>query len=80
MNRAKEYYDVAREYLTLSVSGRFLVATHFGLVGDRTLAYSNGDEMDRLVFVGVAEKQILPQFRRMVQAHKAIQERQSYEC
>ena len=71
MNRVAEYYDVACEYLSLSVSGRFLVATHFGLLGDRVLAYADGDEMDRLVFVAVAKKKMLPEFKKMVQAFKA---------
>lgn len=70
MNRVKEYYDVACEYLSLSIGVRYLVATHFDLIGSRVLAYGDGDEMDRLVFVGVAKKQILPEFRKLVEAYK----------
>jgi hypothetical protein len=70
MNRVQEYYEVACEYLSLSIGARFIVAAHFGLVGSRTLAYSNRDQMDRDVFVGVIEKQVLPEFQRLIRAYK----------
>lgn len=77
MNRAEDYYEVACEYLSLTISCRYLVATYFDLVPDRVLAYSNRDEMDRLVFIGVAKKKILPEFKKMVQAYKASKDNET---
>ena len=82
MNRVEEYYNVACEYLSLSISGRYLVATHFHLIGDRTLAYADGCEMDRLVFMGVAKKKIFPEFKKLVRAYKESKdnEQDRYTC
>lgn len=70
MNRVQEYYEVACDYLSLSIGARFIVATHFGLADRGTLAFSNRDEMDRAVFVGIAKNKILPEFKRLVKAYK----------
>lgn len=77
MNRVRALYDAAREYLSLSVSARYLVATHFSLIGDRTLAYADGNEMDRVVFMGVVDKKILPEFTKLVKAYKESKDNES---
>lgn len=73
MNRVKEYYVVAVQYLSLSIGARFIVATALGLIDDRTLAYADADEMDRLVFVGVVKKKIFDEFRKLVWQHMEYQ-------
>ena len=77
MNRVEAYYEVACEYLSLSISGRYLVATHFNLLPDRVLAYADGDEMDRMVFVAVAQRKIFPEFKKMVRAYKASKDNET---
>lgn len=72
MNRVKEYYELAGEYLSVSIYGRYLIATHFRLVGEDVMA-SNRDEMDRIVFLGVAKKEIFDQFKKFVQQYKKIE-------
>lgn len=72
MNRVKEYYDVACQYLAISISGRWLIATHFNLVGNGILA-SNGDALDRAVFTAVAKKKIFPEFKKFVTQYRKIE-------
>jgi len=72
MNRVEEYYELARTYLSISISGRYLIATHFELVRENIMAGSR-DEMDRLVFMGIAEKEIFEQFKKFIHQYKKIE-------
>lgn len=69
-NRVKAYYELALEYVNLPVTARFLIATHFDLVGNKTLSVWDEDEMDVIVFLGIAKKQLLPAFKRFVEHFK----------
>lgn len=80
MNRVEQYYEVACEYLSLSVSARFFIAAHFNFTNDGTLAYSDADKMDRDVFVGIAKKQVLPEFKRFVKLYKESRDHDNTEC
>lgn len=73
MNRVAELYDIASDYLSLSVGARFIVATHFRLVDDRILAYGDKDKMDHMVFTTVVKNKMLPEFKKFVQAYKKSQ-------
>lgn len=78
MNRVKDYYDTAIEYLSLPISARFLIATHFKLVGARQLAYADREKMDTMVFEGVAKNNLLPAFKKFVTHFKKSRSHEYY--
>lgn len=72
MNRVKEYYELACEYLSLTLYGRYLVATHFQLVRNDILE-TNQDQLDRTVFAGVVKEEIFEEFKKFIERYKTIE-------
>ncbi len=70
MNRIQEYYETAIEYLSLPISARFLIGTHFKIVRDAHMVFQNRDQMDELVFTEVAKQNIFPAFKKFVNHYK----------
>lgn len=70
MNRVKEYYDFAVEYLSLPIGVRFDIAIRFKLVTPNLMVFANREELDRKVFEGIARNNLLPQYRAYVAAIK----------
>lgn len=75
MNRVKELYDAASEYLSLPIGVRFTVGVRLHVIGNDVLAYGHHDEMDRSIFMAVVEKEKLPAFNKLVEY---FQERGGY--
>jgi hypothetical protein len=69
-NKVTELYDVACIFLSLPITSRYLVGTHFRLLSDTTLAFGNRDHMDETIFRGVFEKGIYKEFKSFIQAFK----------
>lgn len=69
-NRIEEIYELACVYLSLPVSARFLIGTHFRIVSDEHLVFSNKDAMDEEIFRKVFEQKLFTEFKKFTQHFK----------
>ncbi len=63
LNRIKEYYDVAVEYLSLPFDARVLIGCHFKVFRNTSIDGSNQTAIDEEVFREVFNRDIFEEFK-----------------
>ena len=69
-NKVKEIYETAIIYLSLPITCRFILGSHFKIVRTSHLGLSNSSEMDELIFKEISKQDIFPEFKKMASAYQ----------
>lgn len=70
LNRIKDYYETACEFLSLPVSARFLIGAHFKILSDERMVFTERDALDEKIFEEVFKRGIYQEFKKFTHHYK----------
>lgn len=79
MNRVKDYYNAAVDYLDLPIKDRTAIGIHFKIIRDKDLNFAQANAIDKLVFTTIIKNDLFGEFRKYVSHFRKVPDYDHYD-